>query len=100
MSGVKKDFYEDELMKDSDKSDGGTDSGSSDSDTDDSGSDKEVEEKPITKEDINHWKIKVKTNPYDYESNIAYINILKRSGEVAQLLHSRESMSQCFPLTP
>ena len=41
----------------------------------------------------------LRDNPFLYEEHIRYISLLRRRGDLAQVRHAREKMSEAFPLT-
>ena len=42
---------------------------------------------------------KIAQNPYDYETHVAYVSLLRRMGETSDLRQAREVFHEFFPLS-
>ncbi|KAG8364024.1 hypothetical protein BUALT_Bualt19G0083200 [Buddleja alternifolia] len=67
---------------------------------DSSDSDSESDDEAEAKAQIEALETELSNNPLDYDSNVQYIKILRKQGDIEKLRRAREAMSLLFPLVP
>ncbi|EPS71935.1 hypothetical protein M569_02822, partial [Genlisea aurea] len=68
--------------------------------SEDSDTDSMSEDESETKAQVEALEASLHGNPFDYDSHVQYIKLLRKQGDVEKLTLARESMSSVFPLSP